>query len=93
MKLRLDLLEFLTPEDILEGALASVHRYDPEPNFSKTGVGSLRPATPEERAEEEARESALVEKLKKRQRESESRRKIAPLSSSAAAPPTGSRSY
>ena len=53
MKLRLGLLEFLTPEHILESALASVHRYDPNP-ISKKQVGGLRPATPEERAEEEA---------------------------------------
>jgi hypothetical protein len=41
MKLRLDLLEHLTAEDILEEVLANNHRYKPEPNFSKTGVGSL----------------------------------------------------
>ena len=72
MKLRLDLLEFLTADDILEAALASVHRYDPEPNFSKTGVGTLRPATPEERAQEIARNNALIERLKKRQHEAKS---------------------
>ena len=71
MNLRLDLLEFLTAEDILEEALATVHRYDPEPNFSKTGVGTLRPATPEERAQEEERNAALIERLNKRKRESE----------------------
>jgi hypothetical protein len=41
MKLRLDLLEHLTDEDILEEVLANNHRYKPQPNFSKTGVGSL----------------------------------------------------
>jgi hypothetical protein len=71
MKLRLDLLEFLTAEDILEEAGESVHRYDPEPKFSKTGIGSLRPATPEERLREEMRATALVEKLKKRKRDSQ----------------------
>lgn len=69
MKLRLDLLEFLTAEDIMEEALASVHRYDPEPNFSKTGVGMLRPATLDERAQEIARTTALIERLERRQRE------------------------
>lgn len=59
MNLRLDLLEFLTADDIMEEALASVHRYDPEPNCSKTGVGTLRRATPEERAQEIARTTAL----------------------------------
>jgi hypothetical protein len=68
MKLRLDLLEFLTDEDILEEVLANNHRYKPEPNFSKTGVGSLTPATPEERAREEARSTELIRRLKERAR-------------------------
>jgi hypothetical protein len=71
MKLRLDLLEYLTDEDILEEALANTHRYQPEPQFSKTGVGFLRPATPEERLQEIARSEALIERLKKRQREAQ----------------------
>jgi hypothetical protein len=66
MKLRLDLLEQLTAEDILEEAVASTHRYRPEPNFSKTGVGSLAPATVQEREQEIARAEALIQKLKKR---------------------------
>ena len=66
MKLRLDLLEHLTAEDILEEVLANNHRYKPEPLFSKTGVGSLSSATTEERAQEEARSTALIEKLKRR---------------------------
>ena len=70
MKLRLDLLEHLTDEDILEEVLANNHRYKPEPNFSKTGVGSLSSASTEERAQEEARSTALIERLKKRQRTS-----------------------
>ena len=70
MKLRLDLLEHLTDEDILEEVLANNHRYKPEPNFSKTGVGSLSSASTEERAQEEARGTALIERLKKRARES-----------------------
>ena len=70
MKLRLDLLEHLTDEDILEEVLANNHRYKPEPNFSKTGVGSLSSASTEERAQEEARSTALIERLKKRQQES-----------------------
>ena len=52
MKLRTDLLKYLTMEDIAEEALANNHRHKPEPNFAKTGVGSLLPATPEERAQE-----------------------------------------
>jgi hypothetical protein len=59
MKLRLDLLEHLTAEE-------SVHRFKPEPLLSKTGVGNLRPATPEERKQEEARSETLIERLKQR---------------------------
>jgi hypothetical protein len=70
MKLRLDLLEHLTDEDILEEVLANNHRYKPEPLLSKTGVGSLSSATTEERAQEEARSTALIERLKKRAQES-----------------------
>jgi len=66
MKLRLDLLEHLTDQDILEEVLANNHRYKPEPLFSKTGVGSLSSASIKERAQEEARSTALIERLKKR---------------------------
>ncbi len=69
MKLRTDLLKFLTMEDIAEEALANNHRYKPEPDFAKTGVGSLLPATPEERAQELVRNQELIERLKQRQRE------------------------
>ena len=70
MKLRLDLLEHLTDQDIMEEVLANNHRYKPEPLFSKTGVGSLSPASTEERAKEVERSTALIEKLKKRAHES-----------------------
>ena len=70
MKLRTDLLKFLTMEDIAEEALANVHRFKPEPDFAKTGVGSLLPATPEERAQEMVRNQELIARLKQRQRES-----------------------
>jgi hypothetical protein len=70
MKLRTDLLEHLTDQDILEEVLANNHRYKPEPLFSKTGIGSLSSASTKERAQEEARSTALIERLKKRQRES-----------------------
>ena len=66
MKLRLDLLEHLTEEDLMEEVLANNHRYKPEPLLSKTGVGSLSSATIEERAQEEARSTALIERLKQR---------------------------
>ena len=70
MKLRLDLLEHLTDQDILEEVLANNHRYKPEPLFSKTGVGGLSSASTEERAQEEARSTARIEKLKQRQQAS-----------------------
>ena len=66
MKLRLDLLEHLTDEDIMEEVLANNHRYKPEPNFSKTGVGTLSSASTEERAQEEARSTARIQKAMQR---------------------------
>jgi hypothetical protein len=66
MKLRVDLVKCLTEDDLLESAVESVHRYDPEPNFAKTGVGSLRPATPEEIKREMERSDALIKKLEAR---------------------------
>jgi hypothetical protein len=66
MKLRLDLLEHLTDADILEEVLANNHRYKPEPLFSRTGVGSLRSASPEERAQEEARSTARIQRAMQR---------------------------
>ena len=70
MKLRLDLLEQLTDEDIMEEVLANNHRYKPEPYFSKTGVGTLSSASTEERAQEEARNTALIQRLEARLKES-----------------------
>ncbi len=66
MKLRTDLLEFLTDQDILKEALATVDRYKAEPQFSKTGKGYLRPATSKERAREIKRSEALMKRLKER---------------------------
>ena len=70
MKLRIDLLEHLQDEDLLKEVLANNHRYKPEPNFSKTGVGSLSSASTEERASEVERNMALIQKLKQLQRKS-----------------------
>jgi hypothetical protein len=70
MKVRLDLVEKLTGEDLLEEVLANNHRYKPEPNFSKTGVGSLSSASIEERVNEEKRNMALIERLNKKSQES-----------------------
>lgn len=66
MKLRLDLLKYLTDEDIMEEALANTHRYKPEPLFAKTGTGYLRPATPEEKEEEMKRSEAFIARIKAR---------------------------
>ena len=66
MKLRLDLLEHLKDEDILEEVLANNHRYKPEPLFSKTGVGSLSSASTEQRAQEEARSTARIQRAMQR---------------------------
>jgi hypothetical protein len=70
MKLRLDLLQHLTTEDVAEAAAATVHRFKPEPLFSKTGVGSLSPTSTEERAREEAHSMELTRKLEERARKS-----------------------
>jgi hypothetical protein len=70
MKLRLDLLEHLSDEDILEEVLANNHRYKPEPILSKTGVGSLSSASTEERAQEEARSTARIQRAMQRLKQS-----------------------
>jgi hypothetical protein len=66
MKLRLDLLKHLTAEDIAQAAEESVHRYKPEPLFSKTGIGSLSSASIEERAHEVEHSMELTRKLEER---------------------------
>ena len=68
MKLRLDLLEHLTAEDILEEAKANQHRYKAEPTFSKTGVGHLSPRSTQDSVNEAARSEALTRKLTARLR-------------------------
>jgi hypothetical protein len=65
MKLRTDLLEKLTPEMVMEGVVMNTRRYRPEPRLSKTGAGSLSSATTEERANEDALSTAIIEKLTK----------------------------
>ena len=70
MKLRIDLLEHLTDEDIMEEVLANNHRYKPEPLLSKTGVGSLSSASIEERAQEVERSTARIQRAMKRLEES-----------------------
>ncbi len=70
MKLRLDLLKHLTTEDVMEEAVATVHRFKSEPLFSKTGTGSLSSASTEERAREEAHSMELIQRLERRARQS-----------------------
>lgn len=70
MKLRLDLLEHLTADDLRKAAEESVHRYKPEPRFSKTGIGSLSPASTAERAREVEHCTELTRKLEERARRS-----------------------
>ena len=69
MKLRLDLLEHLKDGDILKEVLANNHRYKPEPLFSKTGTGSLSSASTRERAQEEARSTARIQKAMRRSKQ------------------------
>ena len=66
MKLRLDLLKHLTVEDLVDEAVETVHRFRPEPLFSRTGTGSLSSASTAERAREEARSMELHQKLEQR---------------------------
>ena len=68
MKLRLDLLEQLTADDIRKAAEESAHRFKPEPLFSKIGTGSLSSASTEERANEVAHSIELTQKLERRAR-------------------------
>ena len=70
MKLRLDLLDQLTDEDILAEAVANQHRYKAEPTFSKTGVGHLSPRSTADSASEAARSRELTRKLTERLQQS-----------------------
>ncbi len=63
MKLRFDLAEKLTPDMVMASVLANNHRYKAEPLLSKTGTGSLSPASTEERANEEKLSLDITRKL------------------------------
>ena len=63
MKLRFDLVEKITPEMLLESVLANNHRYKAEPLLSKTGTGSLSPASTEDRAIKEKLSTDITRKL------------------------------
>jgi hypothetical protein len=68
MKLRTDLLKHLTAEDLRQAAEQTVHRFKPEPNFSRTGTGTLSSASTEERAREVEHSTELTRKLERRAR-------------------------
>lgn len=63
MKLRFDMAEQITEEMLKESVLTNNHRYKAEPLFSKTGTGSLSPASTVERANEEKLSLAITRKL------------------------------
>ena len=63
MKLRFDLVEKVTPEMVMKSVLANNHRYKAEPLLSKTGTGSLSPASTKDRANEEKLSLAITRKL------------------------------
>ena len=66
MKLRLDLVKQLRPQDLLGSVERNNHRYKPEPLFSQTGIGSLSPTSTEDRVREEAHSTELTQKLEAR---------------------------
>ena len=63
MKLRFDLVNQVTPEMLMESVKANNHRYKAEPLLSKTGIGSLSPASTEDRAIEEKLSTDITQKL------------------------------
>lgn len=63
MKLRPDLVKKLTPEMLRASVEANNPRYKPEPLFSKTGTGSLSPASTDQRASEDELSTAIIQKL------------------------------
>lgn len=65
MKLRLDLVKALRPEDVQELAEANSHRYKPEPVFSKTGIGHLSPTSTADSVKESALSTDLIRKVTK----------------------------
>jgi len=63
MRLRFDLVAKITPEMLMESVLANNHRYKAEPLLSKTGTGSLSPASTADRAIEEKLSTEITRKL------------------------------
>ena len=63
MKFRPDLVKKLTPEMLEESVVTNNPRYKSEPLFSKTGTGSLSTASTEQRANEDALSTTIIQKL------------------------------
>jgi hypothetical protein len=82
MKLRLDLLKHLKPEDLMEEIGFDIHRWSAEPVFAKTGVGYLKPATEADKIAETARCAKLSGKLQARAEADVARRAALSLDSS-----------
>lgn len=82
MKLRLDLLEYLTDEDFLEDVGFDIHRFSAEPVFAKTGIGYLKPATDADKAAEQEHCLKLTRKLLERAEKDRATREAESLDSS-----------
>ena len=63
MKFRPDLVKKLTPDMLKASVEANNPRYRSEPRFSSTGTGSLSTASTEQRANEDALSTAIIQKL------------------------------
>lgn len=63
MKFRFDLASKVTPDMVLEEALANQHRYTAEPLLSQTGTGSLLSASTSDYAAEVERSTARIQQL------------------------------
>ena len=74
MKLRIDLLEYMRPEDILDFAGWDIERWSAEPVFGKTGKGYLGPMTPELRAKEMEMMEEIRRRLEARKAQAEQER-------------------
>ena len=74
MKLRLDLLEYMRDEDILDFVGWDIERWSAEPVFGKTGKGYLGPMTPELRAKEREIMEEVHRRLEARKAQSEQAR-------------------
>ena len=74
MKLRIDLLEYMRPEDILDFAGWDIERWSAEPVFGRTGKGHLGPMTPELRAKEMEMMEEIRRRLEARKAQAEQER-------------------